>query len=227
MCDHVNLYLFACKDDLTKNKFERYLTDFTSLHQEAEELLVQGDSKPTFIVQKTMPLLKDFIAYQQLLLEEEDKSKLDLRPIMIHHLLVEAIEFKRNLFLSLQPPSYSTLRPLTLHKLWLRNISEHASMIHHQKKDRKSLMFIKKFDHLFLNVFDFEPFTPSLLGDPHYIEFISLIQETVTNFIYRLELLKDECRNEGSRGILRPFILEHMIDEASYYLNKVKVIEGL
>lgn len=209
---------------------------FERLNLEAAANREKGSAKE--IIADSKRAVKQFIEFKKHLLKGLMTCNIELRmaPSFLNHMINEALEFKRVLDISDGTiPHNRVLENIRLHKVWLPDASGHANNISSEldaiesELKKEAQKYAKKFDCLFKKAFEmYTMYERTGLENGALYRFNDDVIKTLTDFIYFLEKvedLRDECKAFGT-GTFSPLVPNHMMREESYYIYKVKQLQG-
>lgn len=221
------------EDTIQKAKY--FMNRFSELNQEIKEL--PDNISPMHldnILNKNADELSNFIKFKEDLLARllKCKIKIGLPPSFISHMINEAMEYYRVLYIAQRRvPFNPTLENIRLHMVWLRDASGHAASIASDlDPDEKILIgkaqeFQKVFDNLSIKAFELYPmYERTALQDGIVTYFNKEVEEEITKFISFLDTVRSLRINCKVLGVLQPIIPDHMIREENYYLYRIKAL---
>jgi len=193
-------------------------------------------AKVNSILSRTMTVLVNFIQYKRILLNKSLTCKIEisLPPTFINHMINEAMEFYRTLWiLQSNQPLDKTAETLRLHKIWVPDAAGHAASIASGLDPIESMLikeaegYKKTFDDMTIKVMELgQMLERAGLKDGTLEEFNEEVVIVINSFICYLGKileLKSKCK---VLAIFKPLTPDHMAREENYYLTKLGVIHA-
>ncbi|MDF2700686.1 MAG: hypothetical protein K0Q49_2249 [Haloplasmataceae bacterium] len=237
MSDHGEFILTLMSPRETEfiKKANYFKTEWTKIHNEAEVIINASDTiNATELVNKSVLLLKDFIEFKKIILGKLLKCEISFNqvPSFVNHMLNEANEFYRNLYLATGNKKMNPYdETILLHKLWLRDASGHAAAVSGSLDPVEAILvkeacdFKDKFDNLYIKAYELGLMIERTQVESKAILYLNEeVNQVLTDFICFLDRVKNlriECK---VMGYIVPEMVDHMIREEKYYLAKVKKI---
>lgn len=155
------------------------------------------------------------------------KIKIALPPTFINHMLNEIDEYISIITYHNRTGLIKAPDNISLHLLWLPDAEGHAVSIKSaldpiEKKPIKELKELKKkFNALFMKALEFKGYLRALSDFPALNQLNDEVNNEMNIFIRLLNEIKDLRMIPELLGTIQPLMLDHMIREELYYLNKL------
>jgi hypothetical protein len=160
----------------------------------------------------------------------QDKLAIGLPPTFFNHMLDELQDRLDHVNYYLQNGTVLEKDFLELHHLWLKDAEGHADalycnvdMVEHQVRERAK-KFRKSFDHLWnrnIEEMKYVDNTSSSEVRPSIVNLNDLASKEMGAFVDLLQELKDLKVSHSLLGQIPVLMIDHMIREEFYYLNKL------
>lgn len=221
----------------TIDKTQHFYGLFDGLHQNASELPPELNPEviPNLLAENKTAVVQ-FTQFKKTLLEKLMSRRIELAmtPTFLNHMINEAMEYYR--FLCIADESLrvnKVLENIRLHKVWLPDASGHAKYVASQLDGveaeyfNAAVDFMRGFDEAFKKANEmylmYERTTQRNGELANFNAETAMLMNNFTAFLETIERLKKECKL-FTTGTFNPLILDHMLREERYYLEKVKSI---
>lgn len=219
------------QEDLEKAK--HFITRFSQLNTEIKNISDRLLSrKLDVIITKNIELLRNFIRFKEYLIAKLSQSGMELKltPSLLNHMINEAVEYLNILAIARQgSPLNKTLENIRLHTIWLRDSAGHGAAIATSLDPKEIILiataekFQKKFNNMSVKAFELYPlYNKAALKVEAISQFNELVEKEVRSFIRFIDSIRLLKVNLNVAENLQPIILEHIIKEENYYLQRIK-----
>lgn len=230
--DHTEFMLndFAFTENNYIEKTEAFKKLFNKIHNDTlNAKVIERDD----ILTTNKIIVSKFINFQKNILKDllTCKVNLAMTPTFLNHMINEAMEFYIVIRILEQSRSTSPLETLKLHKVWLPDAAGHAKAIASQLDGiedsyiNTAMSFVDRFDKLFKKAFEmYIMYERTSLANGNLSLLNKEIEVVMNDFILFLKDIENNRKTCSihATGTFKPLILNHMMREEKYYLERIK-----